>query len=288
MNEVHSVQKSLNCESCNQLFDSVSSLVTHSCSVSGGTLSKAKTVTVTSPTMKEIHKPPAPTEDLIPVAEEQAVEVNVKQIITSYISPQEQSKESQIIIVQNPGQQFWEEPNNMETTTFELVLDDSFNPGVQPVVTSQPPASGSAFPCIVCGKNFSKRNNLKSHMGLHNKSDCKHTCDQCGETFAWKSSLNRHREKVHLKAEESEYSCDFCSKKYKVQSILKDHVKRDHFDERKHQCDMCSKAFYKLNDLNYHRRLHLSIKPYQCPECSKSFSHLSHLHRHKRVHTGLS
>jgi len=287
MNEEHPVQKSVRCESCKKLFDSVGSLVAHSCSEKQGTVKTKtetlQTVTLTSPIMKA----PAAIEGLIPQAVEQSVEVNVKQIITSYISPDQQRKESQIIIVENPGQQFWEEPSNIETTTFELVLDESqFSQGVPPVVTCEPPTLGSVFPCIVCGKNFSKRNNLKSHMGLHNKSDCQHNCDQCEETFAWKSSLNRHKEKVHLKTEESEYSCDFCSKKYKVQSILKDHVKRDHFDERSHQCDMCTKAFYKLNDLKYHRRLHLSIKPYQCTECSKSFSHLSHLHRHKRVHTG--
>ena len=294
MNEEHQAEKSLRCESCQQIFSSVSSLVAHSCCSKQGQdktePEPLQSLSVASPVVKESYQVPPP--GLLPDHEGQSVEVNVKQIITSYISPPQQSKESQIIIVQNPGQQFWEDQNNIETTTFELVLDESFSQGVHdkidvPNVASGTPTLGSVFSCIVCGKNFTKRSNLKSHMGLHNKSDCKHNCEECGETFAWKSSLNRHKEKVHSATGQTEYSCDFCQKKYKVQSILKDHVKRDHFDERKHQCDMCTKSFYKLHDLNYHRRLHLSIKPYQCKECDKSFSHVSHLHRHKRIHTGL-
>ena len=291
MNEEHQVQSSLKCDSCRQVFSSVGSLVAHSCSgkedLEKNEHESLQTLSVSSPIIKEDFQ--TPIEGLLPPDQDQSVEVNVKQIITSYISPPEQSKDSQIIIVQNPGQQFWEEPNNIETTTFELVLDESFPQEVTDKIDIQPaatPASGAVFSCIVCGKNFNKKSNLKSHMGLHNKSDRKHNCDECGETFAWKSSLNRHKDKVHSAGGQTEFSCDFCPKKYKVQSILKDHVKRDHFDERKHQCDMCSKSFYKVHDLNYHRRLHLSIKPYQCSECDKSFSHLSHLHRHKRVHTG--
>ena len=296
INAEHQGQKSLSCDSCKKFFNSVTSLENHNC------CTKQPTEPVPSdpleiltgagddPMMK------APIEGFIPGPVEPSVEVNVKQIIRSYISPAAQhSKESQIIIVQNPGEQLWEDPGtNIETTTFELVLDESFSqtePGkltVQPSLTTEAATVGSVFPCVVCGKSFSKRSNLKSHMGLHNKADCKHNCDECDQTFAWKSSLNRHKEKVHLQSGDIEFSCDFCPRKYKVQSILKDHVKRDHFDERKHQCDMCSKSFYKLHDLNYHRRLHLSIKPYQCPDCEKSFSHLSHLYRHKRVHTGQS
>ena len=296
INAEHRGQKSLSCESCKKFFNSVTSLENHMC---GGKqpaeqvtpdLLETVNVAVEDPIIK------APTADFIPSPVEPTVEVNVKQIIRSYISPAApHSKESQIIIVQNPVEPLWEDPGtNIETTTFELVLDESFSHSgtkqlaVQPSVTAEAATAGSVFPCIVCGKSFSKRSNLKSHLGIHNKADCKHKCVDCDQTFAWKTSLNRHKEKVHMQNGGIEFSCDFCPRKYKVQSILKDHVKRDHFDERKHQCDMCTKSFYKIHDLNYHRRLHLSIKPYQCSDCEKSFSHLSHLYRHKRVHTGES
>lgn len=77
-----------------------------------------------------------------------------------------------------------------------------------------------------------------------------------------------------------EYPCTWCDKKYKVLSILNDHVKRDHLHERKHQCDLCDKSFFKVNDLKYHRRVHLSIN-------GKKFSHVSHYYRHERIHTGV-
>ena len=268
INAEHQGQKSLSCDSCKKFFNSLSSLENHNCGAKQATeqvppdLLDPLAVALEDPIIKD------PINGFIPAPVEPAMEVNVKQIIRSYISPAAQhSKESQIIIVQNPGEQMWEDPGtNIETTTFELVLDESFTQSEtnkvtpQPSLTTEAASSGSVFPCVVCGKSFGKRSNLKSHLGLHNKDDCKHKCDDCDQTFAWKSSLNRHKEKVHMQSGDIEFSCDFCPRKFKLQSILKDHVKRDHFEERKHQCDMCSKTFYKLHDLNYHRRLHLSIK----------------------------
>ena len=184
-----------------------------------------------------------------------------------------------------------------ETTTIELVLEDNVDndtasqniipPKFEIVAESGVAEEGQEgkFCCEICKKVFSKKSNFRSHMGIHDKSEQKHKCGFCGETFAWKSSLNRHIQRSHSESP-SVFKCDWCEKSYKVQSVLKDHVKRDHVQEKKHQCELCDKAFFKLHDLNYHRRLHLALKPYECSECGKSFSHLSHLHRHKRIHTG--
>lgn len=250
--------------------------------------------------------------------------VNVQQIIKNYINPGD-SQETQIVIVQNCEDNYWEESqqDDTTTTTIEFVLDDDVirtlnerdfaHSGLQePVASSQTSISGtlnnkgyflenvpsgrgnnevenkgkdSAFKCPECKKSFSKKCNLKNHMGLHNESERKFKCEECSETFAWKSSLNRHRDRHHMD-NQLEYPCNWCEKRYKVLSILHDHVKRDHFHERKHQCDLCNKSFFKVNDLKYHRRVHLSIKPYVCSTCGKKFSHVSHYYRHERIHTG--
>jgi len=246
--------------------------------------------------------------------------VNVQEIIKNYINPAGQ--EAQIVIVQNCDENYWEE-SNVNTTTIEFVLDDDViktlnekdfvNPGLDDnlqdnelTVSGSLPSKGyfleeevketaqenvtidkeSAYKCSECNKTFAKKSNLRNHMGLHSTSERKYKCQDCQETFAWKSSLNRHRERQHT-GETIEYPCTWCEKKYKVLSILNDHVKRDHFHERKHQCDLCEKSFFKINDLKYHRRVHLSIKPYVCSTCGKKFSHVSHYYRHERIHTGV-
>ena len=126
---------------------------------------------------------------------------------------------------------------------------------------------------------------ISSYMGLHSPGHRKFSCTQCNETFAWKSSLNRHVEKKHGE-EKPMFPCQFCENHYTLASILSDHVKRDHFAERSHQCDICPKSFFKLNDLKYHKRVHLAVKPYVCSTCGKRFSHKSHFYRHERIHTG--
>ena len=223
------------------------------------------------------------------------VNFNVDEIIKSYTNPPEDDG-TQIFIVHNPEPQPWDDGVE-ETTTIELVLDDNVDqdtssqnilpPKFEIVAESGASEEGQAgkFCCEICKKVFSKKSNFRSHMGIHDKSEQKHKCGFCGETFAWKSSLNRHIQRSHSESP-SVFKCDWCDKSYKVQSVLKDHIKRDHVQEKKHQCELCDKAFFKLHDLNYHRRLHLALKPYECSECGKSFSHLSHLHRHKRIHTG--
>jgi len=246
--------------------------------------------------------------------------VDVQEIIKNYITPT--SDDTQIVIVQQCDNNYWEEPT-VDTTTIEFVIDDdvvkdldgddfnskiaNLDPGVSNLKVSEVLQDKSLlveniqnenlqnqgvgkeppYRCTECGKIFSKKCNLKNHMGLHSTSERKYRCFDCQETFAWKSSLNRHRERVHVGGDRVEYSCNWCEKRYKVISILNDHVKRDHFHERKHKCDLCEKAFFKVNDLKYHRRVHLSIKPYVCSDCGKTFSHVSHYHRHRRIHTGV-
>jgi len=227
------------------------------------------------------------------------LKLDVNQIIQNYMFPSK-LQDDQVIIINNPEQkQIWDDGDGaVETTTIEFVLDEvqastevptsvPFPTDVPDMVNDNAVASNAdnKFWCEICKKAFSKKSNLLSHIGLHDKSVRKHKCSQCLETFAWKSSLNRHIEKKHSGLH-SLYSCSWCEKTYKAQSVMKDHIRRDHALERKYQCDLCDKAFFKQNDLNYHKRLHLSLKPYECNQCGKSFSHLSHLHRHNRIHTG--
>ncbi len=114
--------------------------------------------------------------------------------------------------------------------------------------------------------------------GTHSSTKQKFHCDLCNETFAWKSTLVRHKRTAHASC--AELACPLCDKQYTVHSVLQDHVRRDHLIERKHGCSRCEKRFYKLSDLKVHERVHLKIKPYVCAVCGHTFSHISHLHRY--------
>jgi len=85
------------------------------------------------------------------------------------------------------------------------------------------------------------------------------------------------------------YSCQFCSKKYKLKHDMMRH-KRIHTGDRLYSCTFCEKSFTRKDHLDQHKRTHemvrTELKPLSCNFCSKNFSRQEHLKRHVRIHTG--
>lgn len=56
--------------------------------------------------------------------------------------------------------------------------------------------------------------------------------------------------------------------------------------KRPHKCDVCGKAFMRMNHLNSHYLQHTGLKPHKCDFCGKSFTQIGTLNRHAISHTG--
>ncbi|GMS94616.1 hypothetical protein PENTCL1PPCAC_16791, partial [Pristionchus entomophagus] len=56
--------------------------------------------------------------------------------------------------------------------------------------------------------------------------------------------------------------------------------------EKKHICEICSKAFPYLSILESHKRCHTGEKPFKCHYCDKKFAQKATLQVHERTHTG--
>lgn len=56
---------------------------------------------------------------------------------------------------------------------------------------------GAEFVCTICGKNFTRNINLKSHIDNHNGNK-PHACPECGKAFTRKNDMVRHQ-KIHSK-----------------------------------------------------------------------------------------
>ena len=62
-------------------------------------------------------------------------------------------------------------------------------------------AEGVMFPCVHCGKEFTRATNLRVHLRSTHEGQKPFACEVpgCGERFAFKASLKRHTARGHDK-----------------------------------------------------------------------------------------
>jgi uncharacterized Zn-finger protein len=56
-------------------------------------------------------------------------------------------------------------------------------------------------------------------------------------------------------------------------------------EKKPHKCVQCSKAFYRIDRLEQHMRVHTGEKPFSCSLCIKSFCRSDSLKKHLIAHT---
>ena len=86
-------------------------------------------------------------------------------------------------------------------------------------------------------------------------------CSQCSKTFANRSNLQKHINRIHKRIIKAE--CEICEEKFFSSDELKFHKKKHYEKEKKlklkvvkkklkHCCDICDKTFASVTNLNYH------------------------------------
>lgn len=188
----------------------------------------------------------------------------------------------------------------------------------------------------ICDKSFTHIGSLNTHLRIH-RGEKPYKCDKCGKAFTQSSSLMVHFRshlskkpiscqvcekgfmnaislQLHMKCHQGEeelFGCPKCDKKFKLESMLADHVMvhsqnlyqcsicrlqlptgsdlvqhlKSHTGDKPFQCAICSKSFTQPGSLSTHTRIHTGEKPHQCPECDKSFTQASSLSVHMKIHS---
>jgi uncharacterized Zn-finger protein len=119
------------------------------------------------------------------------------------------------------------------------------------------------------------------------KYENKLNCNDCGDSFIYKSHLLMHINAVHLKLKP--YQCDLCEMSFARKGGLNRHVKAIHQKIRPFECDQCKKTFSQKRYLKYHMQnsnCKNLKKKYKCKECENSFVRKDSLKYHvNRVHS---
>ena len=128
------------------------------------------------------------------------------------------------------------------------------------------------FKCDNCGKEFSRKFNLKTHMSIHESNP--HLKNQfncvCGSSFTQKGNLKKHVSMHEVDPNlKYRFNCDICEKKFARKSYVMMHmVIHESSEDLKYRfnCDICKKKFARKGNLKIHMLIHESN-----PECTTIF-----------------
>ncbi|XP_048339450.1 zinc finger protein 436-like [Sphaerodactylus townsendi] len=199
-----------------------------------------------------------------------------------------------------------------------MAFRKTFSKNVSVISERQIPPGEKLYDCIKCGKSYSRKSALSSHLRIHTARD-----EQLSEENKQAHELLPEKEKngkpekqtgSHMAEKRDEsipgrgqdcqevihtveetYQCLECRMNFSDHSQYEIHL-QTHSGKKTHQCldtterpfewSECGKRFSQTSNLQKHQRTHTNEKPFECSECGKRFSQSGHLQQHQRTHTG--
>ncbi|KAK0094497.1 hypothetical protein PV326_010719 [Microctonus aethiopoides] len=154
---------------------------------------------------------------------------------------------------------------------FDLTEHDNVHKGVKP------------YQCNKCGQSYHHKVSLQMHVKSHLPPQ-NLACEYCGKVFPFRTRLLSHIGSVHLKNRRN-YRCRFCYNLYSSLSVLNEHIKTRHATT--YTCEICSKTFKVVSKYKAHVLQHSNPKPFVCNVCNNRYASKAFLNEHLLKHEGL-
>ena len=141
---------------------------------------------------------------------------------------------------------------------------------------------GLEFKCVICAMQFTRKDNMHVHMKMKHKSVTSgkissYQCIACSKSFSKKCHLERHKEG-------GKYYCDLCSRRYCTLKQLQEHNRKFHSS---FTCAHCRQCFKDNGNLLRHQRRAMDINgilKINCELCDALFCSNVQLSKHMEDH----
>ena len=120
-------------------------------------------------------------------------------------------------------------------------------------VSSSASDSGAAvvaFACKVCHKSFQRQEYVHAHMKQHEEKSF--PCPVCGKKFTYKCNLKSH---LVTHSDQKPFQCEGCHKEFKRQEQLTCHARIHDPSKSPFRCYICGKGLTRKQNLRQHYRL---------------------------------
>ncbi|XP_038122978.1 gastrula zinc finger protein XlCGF53.1 [Culex quinquefasciatus] len=92
------------------------------------------------------------------------------------------------------------------------------------------------YECNECGRRFTQKSSLKTHLDSHRSDRDPIRCDPCGQEFPTPTALYAHRRTVHKTQKKTPenattYDCSRCGRSFKQLRWFRTHMKREHHQD---------------------------------------------------------